>query len=181
MRFRKGLQAAVAIAVALTAVVTVSARADARGALRASLRNGSGANVGMVRLIDRSGKVMVQVDASGLAPGFHGFHVHGIGDCSAAGFTSAGGHHNPAGAAHPSHGGDMPVLFVADDGTAKATFNTDAFGVTELRDADGSAVIVHAAPDNYANIPSRYSASGPDTTTLNTGDAGARVACGVLR
>ena len=65
------------------------------------------------------------------------------------------------------------------DGKAKAKFKTDRFRVADLFDADGSAVIIHANPDNYANIPTRYVAT-PDTATLATGDAGARIACGVV-
>ena len=52
--------------------------------------------------------------------------------------------------------------------------------MNDLFDADGSAVIVHAGPDNYANIPTRYTGPVPDATTLATGDAGGRVACGVV-
>jgi Cu-Zn family superoxide dismutase len=70
-------------------------------------------------------------------------------------------------------------LFVSADGTGEARFKTDRFAVADLIDADGSALIVHAAPDNYANIPTRYVAV-PDATTLATGDAGGRVACGVV-
>lgn len=68
----------------------------------------------------------------------------------------------------------------AQGGLARAEFQTDSFTVDELLDADGSAVIIHAGPDNYANIPTRYSTSGPDAVTLATGDAGARIACGVI-
>ena len=76
-------------------------------------------------------------------------------------------------------------LLVLDDGTAEAQFATDNFTIAELFDADGSAIIVHAAPDNFANIPTRYQSTtegvfGPDSATLGTGDAGARVACGVV-
>jgi superoxide dismutase, Cu-Zn family len=120
----------------------------------------------------------------------HGFHVHATGTCDpsipagqTSPFTSAGGHFNPTGATHGSHAGDQPVLLVNADGTATARFATDRFGVESLLDADGSAFIVHAAPDNYANIASRYSAAGvpgPDAATLTTGDAGARVFCGVI-
>jgi Cu-Zn family superoxide dismutase len=85
---------------------------------------------------------------------------------------------------HGDHAGDMPPLLVTADGDAWATFVTDRFTLDELRDADGSAVMVHAGRDNLANIPpERYSAAGvpgPDATTLMTGDAGARVACGVI-
>ena len=52
--------------------------------------------------------------------------------------------------------------------------------MAELFDGDGSALIVHALPDNYANIPSRYAAA-PDAMTLSTGDAGGRLACGVIQ
>jgi Cu-Zn family superoxide dismutase len=79
----------------------------------------------------------------------------------------------------------MPSLLVKQDGTAELDFRTDSFTVDQLLDADGSAVIVHAGPDNFGNIPSRYLSSatlipGPDATTLATGDAGARAACGVV-
>ena len=80
----------------------------------------------------------------------------------------------------------MPVLFANGAGTVDTTFRTDNFTVTEIVDAagDGSAVIVHASPDNFANIPSRYAAegvSGPDTATASTGDSGARQRCGLVR
>jgi Cu-Zn family superoxide dismutase len=74
---------------------------------------------------------------------------------------------------------------VNSDGTAQLRFPTDRFTVEELFDADGSAIIVHAAADNYANIPTRYHSHtedtfGPDSATLATGDAGGRLACGVV-
>jgi Cu-Zn family superoxide dismutase len=79
----------------------------------------------------------------------------------------------------------MPSLLVLADGTAQAQFASDRFAIDELFDADGSAIIVHAAADNFANIPTRYQSTtegvfGPDSATLGTGDAGARVACGVV-
>ena len=109
--------------------------------------------------------------------------MHAIGQCVAP-FTSAGGHYNPGGAGR-AHAGDMPSLLVLDDGTAQAQFATDNFTIDELYDADRSAIIVHAAPDNFANIPTRYQSTtegtfGPDSATLATGDAGAQVACGVV-
>jgi Cu-Zn family superoxide dismutase len=79
----------------------------------------------------------------------------------------------------------MPSLLVMEDGTASIRFKTDAFTVEELFDADGSAIIVHAGRDNFANIPTRYYSTtegvyGPDSATLATGDSGARTACGVV-
>ena len=70
------------------------------------------------------------------------------------------------------------MLLVKADGTAEVTEQTDRFTVDQLFDGDGSAVIVHANADNYANIPAVYGT--PNATTLATGDAGARFACGVI-
>jgi Cu-Zn family superoxide dismutase len=148
---------------------------------KATLVSTTGAKLGVVKLKEKHGVVEVEGEVEGLAPGFHGFHVHTIGLCDGAtGFTSAGGHFNPGGGAHGAHAGDMPVLLVTSDGTAEATFGTDRFHVADLFDADGSAVIVHAGADNYANIPTARYDPDPDATTLATGDAGGRVACGVL-
>ena len=65
------------------------------------------------------------------------------------------------------------------DGSAVATFETDRFTVDQLFDADGSAIIVHANADNYANIPAGLRLRRI-ATTLSTGDAGGRFACGVI-
>jgi Cu-Zn family superoxide dismutase len=170
-----------ALALGGTMAVTLSAGARGRDA-RAMLRDANGVIVGVVHLSgEADGKILVRASASGLAPGFHGFHIHSVGICDAAGgFLSAGGHFNPGGATHPTHAGDQPVLLVNADGTAVARFETDRYTVDQLFDADGSAFIVHAATDNYANIPTRYSPTGPDATTLATGDAGGRSACGIV-
>ena len=131
-----------------------------------------------------SAAVVVRASVHGLSPGFHGFHIHAVGACTPP-FTSAGGHYNPGGTGHGAHAGDMLSLLVADDGTAQVRFTSERFDVSELFDADGSAVIVHALPDNFANIPTRYHSHtentlGPDSATLATGDSGGRVACGVV-
>jgi superoxide dismutase, Cu-Zn family len=159
---------------------------DSRHA-RAQLRDQAGRPVGVVKLTQegRGDKVQVRAVAFNLPAGFHGFHVHAVGECVPP-FTSAGGHYNPTGADHGDHAGDMPVLLVNQDGSAELRFTTDRFTVRELFDADGSAIIVHADRDNLANIPERYHSHtedvfGPDSATLATGDAGARHACGVVR
>jgi Cu-Zn family superoxide dismutase len=144
----------------------------------------SGERVGWVKLHETHGRVVVSGWAGGLSPGFHGFHIHSVGVCDpAAAFTTAGGHYAGALPNHGQHAGDMPSLLVTESGDAWASFMTDRFTLDELRDTDGSAVMVHAGPDNFANIPTRYTAAGvagPDAATLATGDAGARVACGVI-
>ncbi len=157
---------------------------SSRNHVKVDLVNASGADVGFVKLTKQGDKVIVRGEVQGFTPGFHGFHVHAVGQCVAP-FTSAGGHYNPGGAGHGSHAGDMPSLLVLSDGTAEAQFASDRFSIAELFDADGSAIIVHAAADNFANIPTRYQSTtegvfGPDSATLATGDAGARVACGVV-
>jgi superoxide dismutase, Cu-Zn family len=144
----------------------------------ATLINGEGAKVGKVTLHQRRGKVTVAGRVRGMTPGFHGFHIHSVGQCVPP-FTSAGGHFNPDGKTHNSHDGDLPSLLVNEDGTASAAFETDRFRIDQLRDSDGSAVMVHSGPDNFANIPQRYGT--PDQETLDTGDSGTRVACGVVR
>ena len=150
---------------------------------RATLVNAAGQTVGSVRF-ERRGKsraLTVSVRARRLSPGFHGFHVHTVGTCEAPSFMSAGPHLNPAGGGHPAHAGDMPPLLVMSGGTAEARFKTDRFSLAALRDADGSAVMIHALADNHANIPTERYDPDPDATTLATGDAGARAACGPVR
>jgi superoxide dismutase, Cu-Zn family len=162
---------------------------------RATVRNTTNAVLGSVTIErNRDGELAISGRLSGLAPGFHGFHIHEAGICDPnatdpAGnptpFSTAGGHLNPAGVGHGQHAGDLPLLTVASDGSARAAFDTDTARLSQILDANGSAFIIHAAPDNYANIPTRYTSSttgqaGPDAATLATGDAGGRVACGVI-
>jgi superoxide dismutase, Cu-Zn family len=138
----------------------------------------NGKRVGVAFFRQRQGEVAVTAAVWGLAPGFHGFHVHAVGECEAPDFMSAGGHYNPTGADHGDHAGDLPSLLVNTDRTGELHFATDRFTLGDLFDTDGSALMVHADRDNYANIPDRY--GGPDAETLATGDAGARAACGVI-
>ena len=166
---------------------------------RAVLRDAGGTERGGVLFTQEAGRVRVQVAAPGLTPGWHGFHVHAVGNCTAGDpanpFTAAGGHLGsgaPLMQSHSSHDGDMPLLYVNADGVARATFRTDNFTFAQLLDADGSAVIVHALADNFANIPAdpnRYRRGpdfgvadvGPDAATLNTGDSGGRQRCGLVQ
>jgi Cu-Zn family superoxide dismutase len=171
-------------AVGVASLAFTAAAGAGQPQARAQLRSAAGAPVGVVKLTEEEGQVLVRAVVRGLPAGFHGFHVHAVGECVSP-FTSAGGHYNPRGAGHGSHAGDMPVLLVNGDGTAQLRFATDRFTVEELFDADGSAIILHAAADNNANIPTRYHSHtedtfGPDSATLATGDAGGRLACGVV-
>jgi superoxide dismutase, Cu-Zn family len=140
--------------------------------------------------------VTVQTTAPGeLAPGFHGLHVHSVGKCEAnsvaptggapADFNSAGGHFQAAGhTGHPASG-DLTSLQVREDGSANLVTTTDAFTAEDLIGGAKTAIIIHEKADNFANIPpERYQqingAPPPDEATLATGDAGKRVACGVI-
>lgn len=159
------------------------AESEDKRTARANLVDAAGAQVGSVRF-ERRGKsraLRVSVTARKLTPGFHGFHVHAVGKCERPTFMTAGPHLNSAAAAHPGHAGDMPALLVTKGGKAEAHFTTDRFSLADLRDADGSAVMVHALPDNHANIPTDRYEPDPDAMTLATGDSGARVACGPVR
>jgi Cu-Zn family superoxide dismutase len=169
--------------IVVTSVMTLTspgdliARADEEA--HAQLQDVEGNPVGEVRLSQvEEDQVVVRATVHDLPPGFHGFHVHEVGQCEHS-FTSAGSHLNLEDAFHPEHSGDMPVLLVNSDGTGEASFETDRFTLKDLFDEDGSAIMAHALPDNYANIPERY--GEVDQDTLETGDSGERVACGAIQ
>ena len=119
-------------------------------------------------------KVRVVANISGLKPGQeHGFHVHEAGDCSAGDAMSAKGHFNPYGKPHGSpataerHAGDMPSLRADASGTAKVDTLLDVMSVKPgPASVVGRGLIVHASPDDFKTQP--------------TGNAGARLACGVI-
>ena len=157
------------------------ARAQAGGATaEAVLHTAAGDEVGRATFTDAGGHVVVEVAASGLPTGFHGFHVHGVGQCDAPDFMSAGPHLNPMGAQHAMHAGDLPSLLINGDGSGELRASTDRFSVGDLVDGNGTALIVHGGADNFANIPTRY-VPEPDAMTFATGDSGARIACGVIQ
>lgn len=157
----------------------------------ATLQDADGEDVGDVQMLPEGEALRVVVDVTGMEPGFHALHVHAIGECDPASsppddasrtgpFLSAGGHLGADDDPHGAHAGDLPSLQVLADGTGRLETVTDALTDTELLDDDGSAVMVHAGRDNFANVPERYAPQGPDQETLDTGDAGGRVACGVV-
>lgn len=117
--------------------------------------------------------VGIVADVTGLTPGQHGFHIHEIGDCSAPDATSAGGHFNPGNTPHGGpeamghHAGDLGNLEADQMGTVHLEMTVDFITLSEgLRSVVGRAVIVHAGEDDLESQP--------------TGNAGARVACGVI-
>ena len=162
------------------------------GDLTAPLVDPKGTKVGTVTFSDVEGGLRVSVQVEGLPPGFHGLHVHAVGVCEPdsanpadpsmiGDFLSAGGHIGAGAADHGAHAGDLPSLYVNRAGAGSLTTVTDALTRADLTDDDGSAVMVHADRDNYANIPERYAPDGPDEMTRNTGDSGGRIACGPVK
>lgn len=149
---------------------------------KAYLNDADGNDVGKVKFYDskKSDHVSVSAKVNGLPAGFHGFHIHETGSCEPD-FTAADGHLNPDDKNHSEHPGDMPVLLVNEDKTGKLYFRSDRFSIDQLTKGDGTAIIVHEKPDNYTNIPERYASNGPDDKTLAVGDAGGRLACGVVK
>jgi superoxide dismutase, Cu-Zn family len=125
---------------------------------------------------------------------FHGFHIHanddpGNGDGCIAGspagdFVAVDGHWKKDGQLHGLHTGDLPSVLIHADGTAELRFTTDRLDLNEL---EGRAVILHAGPDNFGNVPvgaaaDQYTANSPaaGTATSGTGNAGKRIACGLI-
>lgn len=166
--------------------------------LTADLKTADGTSVATAEFVFSGGyaTVTVKTTASGqLTPGFHGMHIHSVGKCEPASvaptggapadFNSAGGHFQVGGhSGHPASG-DLSSLQVRADGSAMSVTTTDAFTAADLEAGTKTAIIIHEKADNFANIPpERYQqvngTPGPDETTMATGDAGKRVACGVI-
>lgn len=141
----------------------------------AELLDRSGNSVGSATLYGLADEVTVSVSLEGLNGGTHAVHLHTTGDCSASDFTSAGGHLNPTGNQHGrlnpqgAHLGDLPNVEVSSSGTgtvSAALSGTRGTVVSQIFDADGTALVVHEGADDYRTDPA--------------GDAGSRIACGVF-
>jgi len=162
----------------------------------AVLRDANGVAQATVLFTSAGSGTLVTVAARSTA-GIHGFHVH-ANDNPANGdgciadpaqpanthFVSADGHFNPTGQTHGNHGGDTPGVNVLSDGSALLTYTHELV----LADITGRAVILHEGMDNFGNIPlgtaaNQYTANSQDaiTATQNTGNAGNRIACGVIQ
>ena len=146
------------------------------GTAMAQLVEPGGSTIGKAMFEQAPKGVLMYVEVTGLTPGAHGIHLHAKGACEPD-FTAAGGHINPDGVAHglrnpegPDNG-DLPLLYVGADGSAQAEFFTPRVSVSggpapALLDEDGSAVVIHAHPDDHITQP--------------IGGAGGRVGCGVV-
>jgi Cu-Zn family superoxide dismutase len=143
---------------------------------RAELRNATGQTVGTATFTQVGSALRVVLEVQGLPPGPKAVHVHSVGVCQGPTFASAGDHFNPHrrehGALNPRgpHAGDLPNIVVGPDGRGRLESTTELMtlgtGSGSVLDADGSAIVVHAAPDDFRTDP--------------TGNSGARLACGVI-
>lgn len=169
MKLRHLVLASILIAGPLTAERAPKALVEAE------LINAGGTQVGIARIYNRQDGSVLEVEAHGLPPGPHGLHLHMVGQCQGPEFASAGAHLNPEGHEHGidnplgSHLGDLPNVTAGADGRIKATIRTPMRPfklVSTLMDGDGTAIVIHAGPDDYRTDPS--------------GNSGARIACGVF-
>ena len=141
-----------------------------------TLNGADNKEVGTARLLQTPNGVLVRLNLTKVTPGTHAFHVHAVGKCEGPEFTSAGGHFNPTSKKHGllskegPHSGDLPNVTVPDSGTLTVEVMIPHVTLKEgdqtLADADGSALVLHAGADDYTTDP--------------TGNAGGRVACGVI-
>jgi Cu-Zn family superoxide dismutase len=147
----------------------------AASAVSATLEPKSGSSVtGTASFGQRGDTIVMTIEVAGAPPGMHAVHLHEIGDCSAADATSAGSHWNPMGVDHgkwgetPYHRGDIGNLEVGEDGSGTLVHESDEWtlGGDSGNDILGKSVIVHVDPDDYGQP---------------TGNAGGRIACGVIQ
>ena len=165
-------------AIAFTAMAAVAAApvSSAADMAAADIINPDGAVIGKATFEQTPTGVLMSVDVAGLPPGGHGIHLHAVGSCT-PNFKAATGHINPGKVKHglrnpegPDNG-DLPNLYAAADGSARAEFFTTRVSVTggdmpALLDEDGSAVIIHENPDDHMAQP--------------IGGSGGRIGCGVI-
>lgn len=164
-----------------TSAIVAAAHAKPTRAVRpaglasATLKAADGAPRGKAWIASKNGRWELKIEASSVTPGAHGVHLHTAGKCEAPDFSTAGAHLNPHGKMHGTanpqgpHLGDLPNLIVGTDGkgTLTAALTGTAADLTAaLFDADGTALVIHAGPDDNRTDPS--------------GNSGGRVACGVL-
>jgi Cu-Zn family superoxide dismutase len=183
------------VALSATALVVTASPSSATWVVaRTTLIDNAGANVGVAYFTsNKAGDVVghLQVRLPADSSTFHGMHIHantdGTGCVPGTGFTGVGGHWDVGGHTHGAHTGDLPSLIRKADGAAWLVFDVDSFTAADLV---GKALIVHAGPDNFGNVPlgtaaNQYSDNGSayygTGGTALTGNAGTRFACGVIR
>lgn len=183
MRLIAGLAVAAALAVPLGACATSEQElpkpaqtSEAGPPTELSIVGNNGSEIGKATFSPAPQGVLIRVlvHAGGLTPGWHGTHLHMVGDCSdPAKFEHAGGHIQKSNTNHGLlyvHGpenGDLPNISVASDGSAAAELYSGLITMADLQDADGSALVIHANADDHMSQP--------------IGNAGDRVGCAVIK
>ncbi len=163
---------------ALSGCSTISESGSGKSKLlaRTALMDSAGRSIGSAEISQTGPTLHIVAAVTGQSTGEHGIHFHAVGKCEAPGFTTAGGHLNPSAHQHGDlnpagpHLGDLPNINVATDGSGslKAPLKgMPANLVAAMFDADGTAIVFHAGPDDYKTDPS--------------GNSGGRLACGILQ
>lgn len=166
------MKAGILVVASIMAAVVVSAQAQSVTKAVAALSPTKGSHVSGTVTFTVTGGVRIVADVTGLTPGEHGFHIHEFGDCSAPDATSAGGHFNPRHTQHGApdasvrHAGDFGNLVANGAGNAHYDRVDKMISLNGAESIVGHGVIVHEKVDDFITQP--------------TGNAGARVACGVI-
>jgi len=171
------VSALILVMAAIAATPLSAATMTMKGTAMAELVDAQGQTRGHAMLKQEKDGIHVMVHAVGVPAGVHAVHIHTTGTCTGPDFKSAGGHWNPGMKQHGhdnpmgQHMGDMPNMTVAADGTGMLSTVIPGAMLTggdhPLLDADGAAVVIHEAADDYKTDP--------------TGNAGGRFACGVIK
>ncbi len=170
---RLALAASLSLALAGCATMTTP---TTQNAATADLKNAGGQSVGTAQLTEVPGGVRIIIEVKGLPAGAKGVHIHEVGKCEGPQFTTAGGHFNPEKKQHGTmnpqgpHAGDLPNITIGADGNGRLESTTERItlggGEKSVFDADGSAIVIHAGPDDFTTDP--------------TGNSGGRSVCGVI-
>jgi superoxide dismutase, Cu-Zn family len=165
----------IATAAAVACASLLAGPAQAQPKATADIKDVSGKSLGEAVLVQQDGAVQIDMTLTGLPKGTHAFHIHETGRCDPP-FESAGGHFNPGGKKHGKdnpagpHAGDLPNIDVPDSGRVKLQVEVKGVSIDggpgALLDGDGAALVVHEGVDDYKTDPA--------------GNAGKRIACGVI-
>lgn len=161
----------ITVCAAAVALAATAASAQDAATATARMQNLEGQSVGQVQLQETPHGLIVTAELTGVPEGEHGFHIHATGECEPP-FQSAGGHFNPGDLQHGMenpqglHAGDLPNIHVPASGDLTIEYFVMGLTLDQVLDEDGAAMMVHAGADDYATDPA--------------GDAGDRIACGVI-
>jgi len=163
-------------ALMLTAPVVSTIAEAADESASAVLKDMNGQNVGTASFTQTPVGVLLKLSLEGMSPGEHAFHIHAVGKCVPFSFQSAGPIFNPGNTHHgilvgPGNAGDMPNLHIPPTGTLEielvnTAITLDKSKPNSILHPGGTAVVIHAGKDDYVTDPD--------------GNAGSRIACGII-